>query len=408
MGRAMTPRRLVLTLTVAAWLGLTASMATAATGGAAPSKKPAPRARAAAANPFATRGMWIWYVSQSNGGNLSSLIATAHRYGISTLFIKSGDGSALWSQFSSSLVNTLHAHGLRVCAWQYVYGSYPLTEAQVGATAVHRHADCLAIDAESEYEGRYVSAQSYIRRLRQLVGSRFPIALASFPYVDYHPGFPYSVFMGPNGAQYNVPQMYWRDIGVSVDTVYAHTYAYNRIYGRAIFPLGQIYSSPPASQIKRFRQLARVYGAGGLSWWDWQEAAPGAFSAVAAPVGVLLRNLPGPNYASIARGAHGDLVVWAQEHLVGAGQKVTINGTFGPATTAAVMSFQLAHGLPPVGVIGPQTWPALLRYRPATVTWTASGARASAASKAGGVTPVPASARLPAVRDEIGRSHGRG
>ena len=53
------------------------------------------------------------------------------------------------------------------------------------------------------------------------------MALAGFPYVDYHPGFPYSVFLGPGGAQYNAPQMYWVDIGTSVNTVYAHTYAYN-------------------------------------------------------------------------------------------------------------------------------------------------------------------------------------
>ena len=59
------------------------------------------------------------------------------------------------------------------------------------------------------------------------------MALAGFPYVDYHPGFPYSVFLGPGGAQYNTPQMYWMDIGTSVNTVYAHTYAYNRVYQRA-------------------------------------------------------------------------------------------------------------------------------------------------------------------------------
>ena len=63
-------------------------------------------------------------------------------------------------------MSTLHAHGLRVCAWQYVYGNHPITEAYVGAAAVKAGANCLVIDAESEYEGKYVSAQAYITRLR--------------------------------------------------------------------------------------------------------------------------------------------------------------------------------------------------------------------------------------------------
>src|SRR5438270_8450367 len=84
------------------------------------------RARAAQAGPFDTRGMWIWELSASDHGNVSSIVAQAHRYKITTLYIKSGDGTNMWSQFNSSLVSTLHANGLRVCAWQYVYGSYPL------------------------------------------------------------------------------------------------------------------------------------------------------------------------------------------------------------------------------------------------------------------------------------------
>ena len=47
-----------------------------------------------------------------------------------------------------------------MCAWQYVYGNHPIAEAEVGAEAVHDGADCLVIDAEGEYEGKYVQAQS--------------------------------------------------------------------------------------------------------------------------------------------------------------------------------------------------------------------------------------------------------
>ena len=177
------------------------------------------------------------------------------------------------------------------------------------------------IDAESQYQGLYVQAQSYISALRAQIGARFPVALAGFPYIDYHPSFPYSVFLGPNGAQYNVPQMYWRDIGTSVTAVYSHTYAFNQLYQRPIFPLGQVFDSPPASQINQFRAIARYYGAKGVSWWDWQSAGASEFKAVWSPIGSIVGFVPQRTVASLDRGAKGDVVVWAQEHLVKAGQR---------------------------------------------------------------------------------------
>ncbi|PZS09422.1 MAG: hypothetical protein DLM64_10610 [Solirubrobacterales bacterium] len=411
-------------------LGLGTVQGTAAGGGikvAATRAKP-PRARQAAANPFGGRGVWIWVLSASNHGNLASIIATAHHYGVTTLLIKSGDGSGTWAQFNPQVVAALHAGGLRVCAWQYVYGTHPAAEAQVGAAAVKDRADCLVIDAESEYEGRYAQAQTYITTLRRLIGPSFPVALAGFPYVDYHPAFPYSVFLGPGGAQYNAPQMYWKDIGTSVNDVYAHTYTFNRLYGRPISPLGQIFSAPPARDVKRFRQLSRAYGAPGVSWWDWQEASAGGWRALSGPTGRLGRFAPDASLASAGKGAQGDLVVWAQEHLVSAGQTVTIDGAFGPKTLAAVERFQAAARLPATGIVNPATWQALLRYRPVPVRWTSTGAHALAAARdaatatasaararrgsgaAGSAIalPIPKSASLPAKRDEIPGAAGRG
>ena len=158
---------------------------------------PAPVAvGAVGTSPFEGQGMWIWYVSQSDGGNLTSIIAQAKAADVSTLFIKSSDGSTnYWSQFSPELVATLHANGLHICAWQYVYGTNPAGEAELGARAVQAGADCLVIDAESEYEGKYGAAQTYIADLRAKIGAAYPLGLASFPYVYYHTSFPYSVFL---------------------------------------------------------------------------------------------------------------------------------------------------------------------------------------------------------------------
>lgn len=77
-----------------------------------------------------------------------------------------------------------------------------------------------------------------------------------------------------------------------------------------------------------------------------------------------MRDLP-----TLKQGDTGPDVRRAQGLLVAAGhdlgvtglRKDGIDGTFGPATTAAVKSLQAATGITPDGEVGPdQTWPKLL------------------------------------------------
>jgi hypothetical protein len=409
---------------LAAALGLSsapyAPVTTPTTGTAPYSVAPTP---VAASNPLTKRGMWIWELGDSSGGNVAAIIARAKADGVGTLMIKSSDGTAMWPQFNATLVRELHADGLKVCAWQYVYGSNPLAEAAAGARAVKDGADCLMIDAEAEYQGKYVAAQKYITRLRHLIGKNFPVALAGLPYVDFHPAFPYSVFLGPGGAQYNAPQMYWRAIGVTPDAVFAHTYEFNEIYQRPIFPLGQIYDSPPVRQVLRFRELSRLYGASNVSWWDWQSASPQSryFKAISQNVATL-KGSPDHAPATVALHAEGDLVVWGQEHLVAAarqlhidGRTLTIDGAFGAKTLAAVEAFQVAKGLPVTGELDPPTWVALLGYQPIIVRWVTRrhktvAVTATARTDTGGAETavVPRSASLPSRGRDIPAGLGAG
>jgi hypothetical protein len=344
--------------------------------------------------------MWIWYVSRSNGGSVRSIARQTHAYDIDTVFIKSSDGSSDWSQFTPKLVRALHSRGLNVCAWQFVYGFHPRREATLGARAKADGADCLAIDAESHYEGRYGAASVYIRKLRRLVGDRYLVALASFPYVDYHPGLPYSVFLGPRGAQRNVPQVYWHAIGTSPRTALRHTFQYNRVYRRRIEPLGQTYGGPPLHELRAFRRYSLSYGFDGLSWWSWQETNRAEWRTLGDPIRHPYRRFSRTRaYPQLQRGSAGDLVVWAQEHLVAAGHRIRINGRFGRGIRTAVKHFQSRRGLPVTGTIGPITWRALLKVEPVAVNW--SHPRRSLAKADAPRGGKPRSASLPAVRDEI-------
>src|SRR3954451_15130762 len=232
---------------------------------------PPPTAADPTGTPFDGTGMWIWSLDKSEGGNLDAIAAKANAAGVRTVYIKSGDGASYWSQFSPLVVGGLKQRGLHVCAWQFVYGKVPTDEADIGAQAVQSGADCLVIDAETDYEGRYAAAKTYMTRLRSQLTASYPVGLTSFPYVDYHPNLPYSVFF-QNGADYNLPQVYWKDIGTSPDTAMQHTYVHNKIYGKPIFPLGQSYDDPPPADMTRFRQFAALYGSSGLSWWSWQAS----------------------------------------------------------------------------------------------------------------------------------------
>jgi len=314
--------------------------------------------------------MWIWYVGKSDGGNLAQIASQAHANGIATLYVKSSDGgSDFWSQFSPALVSEVHALGLKICAWQYVYGNDPVGEAELGIRAVHDGADCLVIDAEDEYGGKYAAAQTYIDTLRAGVGPAYPIGLASFPYVDLHESVPFSVFLGPGGAQFNVPQVYWKAIGTTPDDAYAHTFTENRIYGRAIAPLGQLYGGVSVAQVERFRQVAAAYGAPGVSWWDWQSSSLDSWTALVAPLATTPSVAVDEAWPTLKRGARGDQVVWMQEYLAAAEPQTPTSGIFDATTLAALEAFQTSRGLPANGITDAATWEALLTLTPVAVTW---------------------------------------
>ena len=393
--------RLVL-LAILLLMALTADtrIAPAATGGAGQDAG-AP----AGGLPFDRHGMWVWYVDRSEGGSVDRILARAKGAGIGTLYIKAGDADDIWSQFSKTLVGALHRGGLDVCAWQFVYGDQPVDEAKVGAAAVRRGADCLVIDAEGQYEGKYAAADRYIRTLRSRIGASFPLSLAAFPYVDYHPSFPYSVFLGPEGAVANQPQMYWRAIGTSVRAVYEHTFLFNRIYDRPLYPLGQTYGGAPRKEIVRFRRFAESYGGLAPSWWDWQETSNSGWDALGTSIdGPVLGYRPVADHPLLKRGSRGDMVVWAQQHLQAAAEpQLPVTGIFGKRTRSAVRSFQAGQGLPVDGAIGTDTWRSLLNFDPVRPRWAGRRAKRGSGATASRALPPrrPLSASLPAKAYEI-------
>jgi hypothetical protein len=312
----------------------------------------------AATSPFKLPGMYVWYVNQTQGGDPVKIATRAAKYRIKTVYIKSGDGPNYWTQFDS-IVAPLKQLGLRVCAWQFVYGSKPMGEADVAARAINAGADCFVIDAEGQYENKYTAASQYITRLRGLVGSDVEIGLTSFAYPDFHSTVPYSVFLGPGGAQWNQPQMYFKAFGSPIPKVFAHTYSVNQIYNRPIAPLGQTYEGVTGKQVIEFRKYSRFYRAPGYSWWEWHFTNKSAWSGLRRklrPSGARAAALPYPIYK---QGYKSDMIRFAKMKLNAAGAVLPLTPSFDAATTTAVKDFQTSKGLPVTGMLDVATWPVL-------------------------------------------------
>jgi hypothetical protein len=241
--------------------------------GAVVAAAPAPE-RPARESPLDGRKMWIFVLAETERGRLDRIAARARAHHIDTVIIKGAQGPRRWYQLDRRVIRTLKARGLDVCGYQYVFGRRPVDEARAGARIARAGADCLVVDAEIEYERlRHpgATARRYMRSLRARVGAGYPVGLTSFPYASLHRRLPYRAFLGPGGAQYNLPQVYWRLLGDPPARALERTYRENRPFGRPILPIGQTWMAPPAAQIHAFERHAARLGARGVSYWSWQS-----------------------------------------------------------------------------------------------------------------------------------------
>ncbi|MGW1410091.1 GH25 family lysozyme [Streptomyces sp. NPDC002403] len=106
--------------------------------------------------------------------------------------------------------------------------------------------------------------------------------------------------------------------------------------------------------------------------------------------GLTADGIIGPNtwnklVRTVGQGANGAAVKAAQAQLAGYGNRMAVDGAFGPATRNAAVAFQRSHGLTADGVIGPKTWNKLVNG-----TKTTQPAQTTPAP----TTPAPANGRL--------------
>jgi hypothetical protein len=165
-----------------------------------------PRVMLAAIDPYNMgKGDWIWYLSSARSNTGTSTNLALFQYlknkGMNWVIVKASNGTDAnfnSTQFNAQLVTDAHTAGLKLFAYQYVYGADPAGEAAAAKAVIARSTgiDGLIIDAETEYEhlaNNDAAATTYLTTIKAAYPNLF-LAHAPFPIVSYHSAFPYYTF----------------------------------------------------------------------------------------------------------------------------------------------------------------------------------------------------------------------
>jgi Secretion system C-terminal sorting domain len=179
--------------------------------------------------PIQGKGMYIWQLWSANNGNLTAVTSRLKSEGVTWIVIKMGDGDSYYNSPGHSLYNwatasyknmdsvvaTFHLNGIKILAFQYVYGvphhwGNSLSETDVANMIMSvKDIDGLIIDAEIEYDtlaNRVSAAQAYCDSIRARHPNSF-VGLTSWARINGHNTFPWTTFL--DRVQVNMPQTYW-------------------------------------------------------------------------------------------------------------------------------------------------------------------------------------------------------
>jgi hypothetical protein len=239
------------------------------------------------------KGYFIWRLANTEGGNATTIANLAQQCEYTHLLIKIADGANSYNIVNNvdlvpPLVNALHARGIQAWGWHYIYGDFPLDEAnkaiqRIQATGV----DGYVMDVEVEYKepGKAAAADIFLDRLRSVLPN-IPVAFCSYRYPTLHPEIPYTVFL--ERSNYNMPQVYWEANHNPADQLARSVSEYQAITPfRPIVPVGSAYLTSTwaatAADVIAFMNAARNLNLSAANFWEWahtRQNLPAVWSAI--------------------------------------------------------------------------------------------------------------------------------
>ena len=266
--------------------------------------------------PSSGKGMWIWKIWNTEGGNLNTIVTKLKSNGVKWVIIKLGDSDSYYNRAGKILYNwasayngfdnvitQFHNNGIKVFGWQFVY-SYNKWNTGTSESAVANRIldikgiDGLIIDAEVAYEGQSKSAVAshYLQTIRANHFSAF-IGFSSFARVTGHQLFPWLEF--GLYCDVNMPQTYWAARCITpateiyrMETDFKHweTTWQNEGYGSSIkpkIPVGQggYFGSGchvVSGEISTFSDMIQNKGYQGVSLYSYRIMNQNAWSEYGA------------------------------------------------------------------------------------------------------------------------------
>jgi putative peptidoglycan binding protein len=325
---------------------------------AAPAETPAPPPAPKAIVPLG-KGMWLYQLSMSEGGDANKVAAKAKAAGLTHLYTRLGSSKkGFYAQDElNSLLPVAHAAGLKVVGWDFVYLTDPVADAvraksEIDYTTPDGHRiDAFSADIETGSEGVSLTpeaAAAYGAKLRALAGPNYPL-IATVPRPSPKRSFPFAEATAAFDAI--APMVYWQNRDPATDVAGAIDYLAQ--FNKPILPVGQAYNGgpeggpdrdPPKEQLVAFMNTAMAKGALGVSFWVWNHATPEQWSAIDQATAW-----------EIGRAANGAAAVFLQRVLNLLGHPLAQDGQLGPATREAIASVQRAFGLPATGKLDAAT-----------------------------------------------------
>jgi hypothetical protein len=323
----------------------------------------APAAKAVTPKPVIPlgKGMWLYQLSMSEGGDANKVVSKAKALGLTHLYTRLGSSKkGFYAQGElDQLLPVAHAAGLKIVGWDFVYLTDPLADAVRAkaeidyVTPTGHRIDAFSADIETGSEGVSLTAEgaaAFGAKLRELAGPGYPL-IATVPRPSPKRAFPFAEATAAFDAI--APMVYWQNRDPVTDVAGAIDYLAQ--FGKPILPIGQAYNGgpeggpdrdPPKEQLVAFMNTAMAKGAVGVSFWVWNHATAEQWSAIDQ---ATAWELP------VGRAPTGAAAVFLQRVLGVLGQPVAQDGKLGPATKAAIAAVQQGFGLPATGKLDAAT-----------------------------------------------------
>jgi len=222
------------------------------------------------------KGFWITEISTCENGVPQAIRDAAQQAGLSHVIINVADGPRAIAPETglAATVDLLRNCGMIVWGWQRIYGDDPDGEAQAARRQVHTlglSGYVLRAGAAYERLDKQRAAERFLHEVR--LGLDVPLALSAYRFPNYHPRFPWAVFL--KHCDFHLPPVFWEAAHNAAWQLNESKRQCDALpWARPYLAVGAAYRAPsgwaPREQdIVAFLEAASVLKVAAVSFFEW-------------------------------------------------------------------------------------------------------------------------------------------